>query len=218
MDYREKVLYLLNQHNQNMKESIATLKSDISEVKADLKKVNIMTSAMAKQMKLPEFVDLGLPSGTLWMKCNIGADKDTDYGLYFQWGDTVGYGDNDIKTQATWKNCPGNDSNEDANEEALTAWDKENLTNGILHTDVDAVYAHTKVIFNTNFMEEIWKKSEFGCVTSSGEPSRALLWHKYQVSFINFTLMSKYLIPMLYCSSRVRLWHLVQGFKSFLHP
>lgn len=38
-----------------------------------------------------EYVDLDLPSGTLWASCNIGASKPTDYGLYFQWGDTKGY-------------------------------------------------------------------------------------------------------------------------------
>ena len=38
-----------------------------------------------------EYVDLGLPSGTLWAKCNIGAYTETDAGLYFQWGDTRGY-------------------------------------------------------------------------------------------------------------------------------
>lgn len=38
-----------------------------------------------------EMVDLGLPSGLKWAKCNIGAEKETDYGLYFQWGATEGY-------------------------------------------------------------------------------------------------------------------------------
>ena len=38
-----------------------------------------------------EFVDLGLPSGTLWSTCNVGADKPSDFGLYFQWGDVQGY-------------------------------------------------------------------------------------------------------------------------------
>ena len=36
-------------------------------------------------------VDLGLPSGTLWADRNIGASSPDDAGLYFQWGDTVGY-------------------------------------------------------------------------------------------------------------------------------
>jgi hypothetical protein len=38
-----------------------------------------------------EYVDLGLPSGTKWATMNVGASSETDYGLYFQWGDTQGY-------------------------------------------------------------------------------------------------------------------------------
>ena len=38
-----------------------------------------------------EYVDLGLPSGTLWAKKNVGADSETDYGLYFAWGETKGF-------------------------------------------------------------------------------------------------------------------------------
>ena len=36
-----------------------------------------------------EYVDLGLPSGTLWAKCNIGADNPEDFGDYFAWGETL---------------------------------------------------------------------------------------------------------------------------------
>lgn len=35
-----------------------------------------------------EFVDLGLPSGTLWATCNVGADTPEGYGYYFAWGET----------------------------------------------------------------------------------------------------------------------------------
>ena len=35
-----------------------------------------------------ECVDLGLPSGTLWATCNIGADSPYDYGDYYAWGET----------------------------------------------------------------------------------------------------------------------------------
>lgn len=38
-----------------------------------------------------EYVDLGLPFGTMWATCNVGADKIEDYGLLFQWGRTDGY-------------------------------------------------------------------------------------------------------------------------------
>ena len=45
-----------------------------------------------------EFVDLGLPSGLLWAKCNVGAETETDYGLYFSWGETTGYVNASSKT------------------------------------------------------------------------------------------------------------------------
>ncbi len=35
-----------------------------------------------------EFVDLGLPSGLLWAKTNIGAEKPADDGNYYAWGET----------------------------------------------------------------------------------------------------------------------------------
>lgn len=37
-----------------------------------------------------EAVDLGLPSGTLWAPCNIGAEKPEDFGNYFAWGEITG--------------------------------------------------------------------------------------------------------------------------------
>lgn len=42
-----------------------------------------------------DYVDLGLKDAQgrtiYWAKCNIGADKPEDAGLYFAWGETVGY-------------------------------------------------------------------------------------------------------------------------------
>lgn len=34
-----------------------------------------------------EYVDLGLPSGTLWATCNLGAQRPEDYGYYYAWGE-----------------------------------------------------------------------------------------------------------------------------------
>lgn len=36
----------------------------------------------------PHLIDLGLPSGTKWACCNVGADKPEAYGDYFAWGET----------------------------------------------------------------------------------------------------------------------------------
>ncbi|MBR6031910.1 MAG: hypothetical protein IKP36_08135 [Bacteroidaceae bacterium] len=38
-----------------------------------------------------EWVDLDLPSGTLWATCNLGANSPEEYGDYFAWGETEGY-------------------------------------------------------------------------------------------------------------------------------
>ena len=35
-----------------------------------------------------EAVDLGLPSGTKWASCNVGATKPEEYGGYYAWGET----------------------------------------------------------------------------------------------------------------------------------
>ena len=43
-----------------------------------------------------EYVDLGLPSGTLWATCNVGANSPEDYGDYFAWGET------ETKTTCDW--------------------------------------------------------------------------------------------------------------------
>jgi len=35
-----------------------------------------------------DYVNLDLPSGTLWATCNVGASSPADYGDYFAWGET----------------------------------------------------------------------------------------------------------------------------------
>ena len=57
-------------------------------------------------MRQYEYVDLGLPSGLKWAKCNLGAKKETDYGYYFQWGDIVDKSNAEC-SWATYKHCKG---------------------------------------------------------------------------------------------------------------
>ena len=54
-----------------------------------------------------EYVDLGLPSRTLWAKTNIGASSEEDFGNYYAWGET--------KTKqtydwSTYKYCNGSEN------------------------------------------------------------------------------------------------------------
>ena len=37
----------------------------------------------------PHAIDLGLPSGTKWCCCNVGASKPEEYGGYYAWGETT---------------------------------------------------------------------------------------------------------------------------------
>ena len=43
------------------------------------------------QLSDDEYVDLGLPSGTLWYNKNLGANSPTARGAYYSWGNTEGY-------------------------------------------------------------------------------------------------------------------------------
>ena len=47
-------------------------------------------------------VDLGLPSGTLWATCNVGATNPEDAGDYFAWGETVPNKENYAWTTTAW--------------------------------------------------------------------------------------------------------------------
>ena len=37
----------------------------------------------------PHMIDLGLPSGTKWACCNVGASNPEDFGGYYAWGETL---------------------------------------------------------------------------------------------------------------------------------
>ena len=54
------------------------------------------------------WVDLGLPSGTLWATMNVGASKAEEYGDYFAWGETKSKSD---YSWETYKWCKGSYNN-----------------------------------------------------------------------------------------------------------
>ena len=47
-----------------------------------------------------EAVDLGLPSGTKWASCNVGATKPEEYGGYYAWGETE---EKEVYDESTYK-------------------------------------------------------------------------------------------------------------------
>lgn len=60
-----------------------------------------------RQINGHDYIDLGLPSGTLWATCNIGASSPEDDGEYYAWGEIA------PKSSYTWSNyilCDGSDT------------------------------------------------------------------------------------------------------------
>lgn len=49
--------------------------------------LSIRPVRVKKQEETHEWVNLGLPSGTLWATCNVGANSPEEYGDFFAWGE-----------------------------------------------------------------------------------------------------------------------------------
>lgn len=80
------------------------------------------------------FVDLGLPSGLKWAKANLGAENETDPGLYFAWGETKGYA-GDAGHKFAWANYKWSVGGSSSN------FSKYNTTSATLDLEDDAAHA-----------------------------------------------------------------------------
>ena len=84
----------------------ADVNSDGEITIADLNAIiDIITGG--DQEPVHEWVDLGLPSGTLWATCNVGANAPEEYGDYFSWGETAS---KNLYDWSTYKWCDGSDN------------------------------------------------------------------------------------------------------------
>ena len=83
-----------------------------------------------------DYVDLGLPSGTLWATCNVGAKKTEEYGDYFMWGSTVPNTD-DVYEQAY---SPSNGGQNGFSKEYFDLVKDTVCPNGVLAPEYDAVH------------------------------------------------------------------------------
>ena len=91
-----------------------------------------------------EFVDLGLPSGTLWSTKNVGASNPSVFGLYFQWGDVQGYTQDQIgygkkKFSSDWSDYKWYLSGDDFDNDNFTKYKTEGAT---LELGDDAAHIH----------------------------------------------------------------------------
>jgi len=68
--------------------------------------ISVYALALTNDFLGQDYVDLGLPSGTQWATCNIGASSPEDCGDYFAWGETA---PKEAYTWANYKWCNGSD-------------------------------------------------------------------------------------------------------------
>ena len=79
----------------------------------------------------PHAIDLGLPSGTKWSCCNVGASVPEDYGNYYAWGETQ------PKSVYNWETYQHGYYNYDGDYSHLV-----NIGNDIAGTEYDAATAN----------------------------------------------------------------------------
>ena len=90
-----------------------------------------------------EYVDLGLPSGLKWAKCNIGATSEAEDGVFFQWGDISGVNGSLVGKYSdenyTWATAPFNNGSSEFNSDYFNTHKSEWLDdNSNLKPEFDA--------------------------------------------------------------------------------
>ena len=92
------------------------------------------------RLMLEEWVDLDLPSGTYWAKCNLGAASEEGYGDYYMWGSKT------ASTNCTWENAPFNGGNTSYNATAFNQVKNTVCPSNVLAKGYDAAYKATEGI------------------------------------------------------------------------
>lgn len=80
LDNMTKIVEAIMAGNTNEKEGWAEIAKQLELLKT--------TAGIGGSTDKVEYVDLGLPSGNLWAKCNLGASAPEAYGDYYAWGET----------------------------------------------------------------------------------------------------------------------------------
>ena len=116
-----------------------------------------------------EYVDLGLPSGTMWATCNVGASKPEDEGLLFQFGRVDGYkyGGKNHKFRTIEQNM------QDTGDEytSVTTSGKKYKTNEILDLSDDAAHINMGGIWRmptNDELQELIDNTSHDVVTVNG--------------------------------------------------
>lgn len=105
--------------------------------------VGTVTSEVYKQTEYSDYfpiipdgvVDLGLSSGLLWAKCNLGANTETDYGDYYMWGSITP----DTNNTCDWNHAPFNNGSSSYDSIYFKSVKDTVCPNGILAPEYDVI-------------------------------------------------------------------------------
>lgn len=126
------------------------LDSEINTLQETINKLQSTINSL--QQSSIEWIDLGLPNGTLWAKCNVGAFTETENGDYFMWGSTTP----DNNHACNWENTPFNNGLNEFNYTYFTD-DVKNILcpNNVLAKEFDAAYKATNGIARMPTYDEL---------------------------------------------------------------
>ncbi len=124
---------------------------DVSDVTALIKRVLVGYWSDGQH----EYVDLGLPSGTLWATCNVGASRPEEYGDYFAWGETT---PKEVYKQGTYTWCRGT-SDSMTKYCTQSNYGYNGFTDGKTELDPedDAAYVNWGPSWRMPSMEQLWE-------------------------------------------------------------
>ena len=132
--HRKKIDYLTS-FSEEVKERIlkGIKENNIKEGRKFLSDGKSVQNICHADTKGHEYVDLGLPSGLKWAKCNVGAEKETDYGYHFMWGST----EPNTADDCNWTNAPFNNGSSSYNETYFNSVKDTVCPNGVLAKEYD---------------------------------------------------------------------------------
>ena len=91
----ENLQEILNGLNQAIEDLNTSLNSNSGDLEGlddrvtEIEEILSDTQLENEQAEQEEYVDLGLPSGTLWAKYNVGASRETECGNYYTYGSGI---------------------------------------------------------------------------------------------------------------------------------
>ena len=132
--HRKKIDYLTS-FSEEVKDRIlkGIKENNIKEGRKFLSDGKTVQNVCHTDTKEYEYVDLGLPSGLKWAKCNVGAENETDYGDYFMWGSTTP----NTADKCTWSNTPFNNGSSSFDPSYFNSVKETVCSNGILAKEYD---------------------------------------------------------------------------------